>query len=300
MKLTGQPARWFKLALPSLAHLVFRLSLLLTLPVSLLILFEVNALAQPPPCDATGDFPFRVTNDSLIDNGKFDFCIQCSGPFFRASNLVFVQWGDKDCEFYAADRSGFTALGVWICNIWIGDKETSGGICHIDSQLIDSKKFCFGNPDYPLHVDINIVPDESGNKASLDINQQPAPPCPLAVSSFLGDNFKQEKSRPDNDTFNFAGMSGDEINLRVESDTQAGNNGGSAGLNIRGSTLDESTSGTPPLELDVTLPEDGEYSISVEQPRRPKDQRFRGSYILRVTSSTGSIDLIEPSNNVEK
>lgn len=299
MKLTGHPARWFKLAPPSRAHLVFRLSLLLTLSASLLILFEVNAFSQGPPCDATGDYPFRVTNDSLINNGKFNFCIQCSGPWFRASNLVFAQWGDKDCEFYAADRSGFTALGEWTCNIWIGELNTPDGLCQIDSQLIDSKKFCFGSPNYPFHVDINIVPDESGNKATLDINQQPAPPCPLSVSSFLGDNFKQEKSRPDNDTFNFASMSGDEINLRLESDPQAGSNGGSAGVNIRGSTLDESTSGVLPLDMDVTLPADGEYSISVYQPRN-SGERFRGSYILRVESSMGSIDTIEPGNDVEK
>ncbi len=115
------------------------------------------------------------------------------------------------------------------------------------------ERFLCGKPDSEVTLKIE------GDVPNIIEVDKPSPPCVASVSSFLGNNFKQEKSRPDNDTFNFAGMSGDEINLRLESDTQAGNNGGSAGLNIRGSTLDESTSGTPPLELDVILPEDGEY-----------------------------------------
>jgi hypothetical protein len=212
--------------------------------------------------------------------------------------LTFIKFGDLNCEFYAADKGLFDPLGKWTCNIWLAGGHNQQGLCEIASDIIDSKDFCLGNSGSDLFVDIHIVPDGAGTSAILDINQ-PSPPCTHSVSSFLGDNFKQENSKPDNDTFNFVGMSGDEVKLRLESDPQAGNNGGSAGLNIQGSSLNESKSGVPPLEINVTLPADGEYSISVHQPKTPGG-RFRGSYILRVESSTGGIDLIEPSNDVEK
>ena len=95
-------------------------------------------------------------------------------------------------------------------------------------------------------------------------------------------------------------MAGDEVKLTLEANTQEGNNGGEASLGINDNSLNDEMSGALPLEINATLPADGEYSVNVEQPKNPAGQRFRRSYILRIEASTGSIDLIEPANSVEK
>lgn len=75
--------------------------------------------------------------------------------------------------------------------------------------------------------------------------------------------------------------------------------GREASLGISGNSLSDETSGALPLEITATLPADGEYSVSVEQPKNPAGQRFGGNYILSVETSTG-VDLIEPTKSVEK
>ncbi|MCI0454155.1 MAG: hypothetical protein L0Y68_04070 [Candidatus Dadabacteria bacterium] len=249
-----------------------------------LILFLSPLKAYSDCPNATGDIPFFVTNDTQVET-----CIECDGPWFRSSGELNVSSLEDNCEFYAANITSLSPYGVWNC-ISISSCNAS------EPVIIDSINFCvqYAPPDANNSVGIVI---KEGKKLMAD---QPDPPCNNAVLSFLGDNPRQEKSKPDADVFLFDGITGDEIKLRLEANPQDGNNGGEASLGISGNSLDDEISGALPLEIMATLPADGEYSITVRQPKNPAGQRFRGSYILRIEASTGSIDLIEPTNNVEK
>jgi hypothetical protein len=250
--------------------------------------YHMNAFSQ---CNVKGDIPFQIrgTASELV-------CLGCKGPWGRASAILPIPEGpiDPPCTFYAAEKTLFSPYGLWECSL----RSPIDNGCTLTGESVASVVFCVQPaPADADNADNTVYLFTENNKLSVE---EPAPPCSSSVASFLGDNPKQEKSKRDSDEFLFDGAGGDQVTLRLETNPREGNNGGQASLGIRGNSLNESTSGTPPLELDVTLPGDGEYSITVEQPRRPKDQRFRGSYILSLTPSIGSIDLIEPTNNVEK
>ena len=281
--------RKFNDKLPGLDLSVLRLrtnrGITLALMLALaLALFPAEAY---PDCNVKGDIPFTVSNDAV------ELCFQCTGPWARTSEVVKLNAGEKNCTFYAAEKTIFDVYGEWGCTVFtIG----ADGNCDTIDPIVGPVEYCLkkNSPSPQFTIDI------SDGEICLDSNLDSPPPlCPSSVSAFLGDNGQQEKSKPDTDVFLFDGADGDEVTLRLEADPKGGNNGSEAIFGISGSSLNESTSGTPPLELDVTLPGDGKYSISVEQPRRPKDQRFRGGYILDVESAMG-VGLIEPSINVEK
>jgi hypothetical protein len=248
-----------------------------------LALFPLEAY---PDCNVTGDIPFTVSNKTI------KLCFQCDGPWLRESKVVELNANEKNCKFYAAKITSFSPFGEWDCTVFsIG----SDGKCNTLDPVTDTS-VCVDYKGPAPQFTIDVL-DRSIN---VDSNLNPPDPfCSSSVSAFLGDNRRQEKSKPDTDVFLFDGADGDEVTLRLEADPQGGHNGSEAIFGISGNSLNESTSGTPPLELDVTLPGDGKYSITVEQPRRPKDQRFRGGYILDVESAMG-VGLIEPSINVEK
>jgi hypothetical protein len=220
-------------------------------------------------------------------------CIYCAGPWARVSPWVDIDdlEHNKSCTFYAAKDSGaFPMWGRWTCFIY----EKAHGFCTtVLAEELTMKDFCVENSDSEVTLKIE---GEDANFIDVD---KPSPPCVPSVLSFLGDNPKQEKSKPDSDEFLFDGSGGDQVTLTLETDSQLGNNGGEASLGISANSLNESTTGAPPLEINVTLPEDGQYSIIVEQPKKSAD-RFRGSYILTITPGIGTIGLIEPTNNVEK
>jgi hypothetical protein len=263
---------------------IFYGNLLTILFAATIILLPLKANSGASPCtNVSGDIEFVGTN-----NGIEALNFICGGPWFR-SGLQQIPFCDPSqppctCTFYAAHIDVFSPYGLWTCSVKAPSTEV----------VLATANFCVEKGD----TKVNLVFDQNANNVSLSVDK-PSPPCHSSVSSFLGDNPKQEKSKRDKDEFLFDGRDGDEVTLRLESDPREGNNGGTASLAISGNSLDESTSGALPLELDVTLPADGKYSIIVEQPRRPKDQRFRGAYILDVESATG-VGLIEPTNNVEK
>ncbi len=240
-----------------------------------------------PQCDVTGDIPFVVTNGSDTET-----CIQCNGPWFRASTVFFAEPGLSNCQFYAANKGVFPPWGHWTCNLF----GVSGTSCDT-SVLISSLTFCELSDDETIAALLTIQKDDKGTFLSVFGKQEDC--FGGSVSSFLGDNFKQEKSKPDEDVFLFDGISGGEIRLTLEPDPVEGNNGGEASLSIVGNSLNESTSGTLPLGINATLPADGKYSINVEQPKTSAGERYRGSYMLNVESSNG-VGVIEPTGTVEK
>jgi hypothetical protein len=210
----------------------------------------------------------------------------------RASTVFFVESGLSNCQFYAANKGLFEPWGHWTCNLF----GVSGTSCDT-SVLISSVDFCELSSDDPIAALLTVSNDGKGTFLSVFGKEQD---CTVgSVSSFLGDNPKQEKSKPDEDVFLFDGTSGDEIRLTLEPDPVEGNNGGEASLSIGDNSLNESTSGTPPLGINATLPADGRYSIKVEQPRKPGGERYRGSYMLNLESSN-EVGVIEPTSTVEK
>jgi hypothetical protein len=286
MNLTNLSNRFCSLGLSRFDGRTFNQSrLFLIMLVVILVLFPLKGFSQ---CNVSGDIPFLADNN-LPSEG----CIMCTGPFFRTSDLGIVDAGVQNCEFYAADKGFFSPFGSWECELMIPNPDDQNAC----DAFADSVEFCVKDTS---NVIFTFTPNGT-DLPTLTVNK-PMPNtfgfCPKSVSSFLGDNFKQEKSKPDSDVFLFDGAGGDQVTLRLETNPQEGNNGGEASLDISGSSLNEATTGAPPLELEVTLPGNGEYSITVEQPKNSA-QRFRGSYILNVESAMG-VGLIEPTNNVEK
>jgi hypothetical protein len=247
-------------------------------------LFPMKAFSQ---CSVSGDIPFTVSN-----NTDDDFCIQCSGPSFRASTLFQVSAEEKNCTFYAANKGIFSPFGKWTCKTFVLNPDLPLP-CDVDAQ-IDSIDFCVQDAPPDANNSVLISFDTDGTS----INQA-VPPCSTSASSFLGDNSKQEKSTPDTDIFLFHGTEGDGVKLRLDADPQAGHNGGNASLGISGNSLSDAISGTLPLEITTILPADGEYSIIVKQSKISVDQSFRGSYRLGLESANGIVELIKPDVSVE-
>ncbi|MCI0454158.1 MAG: hypothetical protein L0Y68_04085 [Candidatus Dadabacteria bacterium] len=279
---------------------IFHKKLPIILFLMILTLFPPKGFSQSQgfsenQCDGSGDIPFIASNSAPVSQ-----CIRCNGPWSRISGVKIIFNEVNDCTWYAANKGIFSPFGEWICTLG----PTDGNSNEVKATCLNSAAtpdvtlaFCLRGNDTTVNFTIEPSPDGKGVDFFVD---KPPPACSSSVSSFLGDNFNQEKSRRDSDTFLFTGMAGDEVRLRLEANPQDGNNGGEASLGISGNFLDDEISGALPLEITVMIPANGEYSAIVEQPKNPAGQRFRGSYILRIEASTGSIDLIEPSNSVEK
>jgi hypothetical protein len=243
-------------------------------------------LTAYPQCNATGDIPFTISNNATVKK-----CVDCVGPWFRDSTSILIDAGKQECTWYAANDILLSPFGQWNCEEY--RTTADGQFCGDRADIFVD--FCLedipGNPG----VHLEIRPDDS-----LQVNFSP-PPCPSSVRSFLGDHPDQLGTTPDLDTFLFTGTGGDEVTVRLEADPRAGHNGGTVSLGVRDAgsvALSRATSGTPPLELTATLPATGPYAVEVGQPAAP--QRFRGAYSVRIKPTTGSLDRIEPTANVEK
>jgi hypothetical protein len=262
--------------------------------VAILLLSAVITLCPlegKAQCNVSGDIPFRVSSDFINDQ----WCIMCKGPWLRESSWLFFKKTFDSCQFYAADETVFSPFGSWVCAVIKGPQFdcTLNDIDNV-TTVINRKYFCLEDfPGGPF-VDLNVTSD-----GSITVNAS-SPPCSTGVSSFLGNNFKQEKSKRDVDEFNIDGKGGDEVTLTLESDPQAGNNGGQAILMLTGNSLNDAVSGALPLELTSRLPATGDYLIVVAQPKGSNLLRYRGDYMLTVDSSLGDSDLVTPSNSVEK
>jgi hypothetical protein len=255
---------------------------------AVLTLYPLEAKAQ---CNVSGDIPFRVSSDFINEK----WCIMCKGPWLRESSWLFFNKTFDSCQFYAADETMFSPFGSWVCAVIEGPHFdcTLNDIDNV-TTVISRKYFCLEDfPGGPF-VDLDV---SSGG--SITVNAS-SPPCSTGVSSFLGDNLKHEKSKRDVDEFNTNGKEGDEVTLTLESDPQAGNNGGEATLMLTGNSLRDAVSGALPIELTSTLPATGEYSIVVAQPKGSNVLRYRGAYMLTVDSSLGDNDSLSPAKSVER
>jgi len=258
--------------------------------VLVLTLFPVKAFSID--CNVAGDEPFSVTSN--LESADAPACLICKGPWGRVSPFIATLDLTENpiCTFYAATDTALPAYGKWTCGV----HEESGfsPSCTTLAPQLTKIEFCLTET---TAVNLTLTFDVDGT-ADLTVDKS-APPCSSSVPSFLGDNPWQVGGQPDIDTFGFTGTAGDEITVTLEADPQAGHNGGTASLGVSGQSLLKVTRGALPLEITATLPRDGKYSAIVTQSTHPGDPSFRGSYLLHIKLSTGSIDLIEPTANVE-
>jgi hypothetical protein len=102
------------------------------------------------------------------------------------------------------------------------------------------------------------------------------------------------------DTFSFQGTAGDTVTLTLDANFREGNNGGNARLTLSGGALRAAVRGALPLGITAPLAADGQYAVAVDQATHPEEEQFRGSYILTITPTTGTVEAIEPAADVER
>jgi hypothetical protein len=242
------------------------------------------------PIKAFSDtIPFFVTNNSNTTE-----LIACDGPWERCGGFVHLKPGQQRFNFYSAEKNIFSPFGPWTCAV---GPDLSCPLDNQNNKISSIINFCLeaipGNPD--LGVEITVNPNSS---MSVNFNRNCSS---ISVTAHLGDDSKP--SAPDRDAFSFQGTQGDEVTLRLEEDTSAGYIGEQATLILRDviseASLNEVITGAVPFEIKTTLPATGEYMILVQQHNIPLDARFRGNYNLSLSTS-GSVELLVPADNVEK
>ena len=234
------------------------------LKYSLTSIIALSFLAFLPLKAFSGTIPFFATN-----NGTEDLCIKCAGPWSRCSATVLIKPGQQRVKFYSADINIFSPFGFWAC-----ETSTPIGPCTLVATTVAEVNFCLES--IPVtEVDLTIT-----NNNNLTVNF-PEDCDSLTTTAHLGDDSKP--AAPDRDTFSFDGTQGEEVTLRLEEDPEAGHVGVEATLilrdSIEGVSLQETTTGSLPLEIKTTLPVTGTYSILVQQHNIPLQARFRGDYL---------------------
>ena len=86
------------------------------------------------------------------------------------------------------------------------------------------------------------------------------------------------------------------MTVKLEADTQGGNNGGRATLRLTGGAINREKTGTLPLTIKADIPATGTYDVSVEQSG---ENPFRGEYDLSVGSERGLITAVVATDSVE-
>jgi hypothetical protein len=304
LKNTATPIVRNSINRPSLRH---RLVLITLAIFSFLAVCLIEVRAD---CGVTGDIPFTLTLLRPVDLN--DDCLYVTGPWGRRSeavNFSALNVG-QPCTFYAADDTILSPWGEW--SVVITRPERNG----------NCTKFQFPNRiNHTYTLDV-----QPGNRFTLDPraagyfrlgrgtnraedSSETAPdgveslPSPtrvrrLPLKAWLGDS-QEPSGAPDSDVFNFMGTAGDSVTVRVQADTEGGNNGGEVTLRLMGPTARQ-VSGELPKRITAELDATGRYEIAVEQAGQNEQQRYRGGYILTVESAQGKIHALIPANSVEK
>ncbi|MDQ3831518.1 MAG: hypothetical protein M3361_19910 [Candidatus Tectomicrobia bacterium] len=231
--------------------------------------------------------PFLATNQAGAP-----VCLQCMGPWVRASDLVGIDAGARAQQFYTAEVTIFSPFGAWHCYFVPVDDI---GTCDFSSPEVQVN-FCLDSIPSP-EVDLTITPGPG-----LTVNFGST--CEsTAAAAFLGDTSgagPAGTSHPDQDVFHLDAGTGEAITTRLEGHPAKGHRGTQAGLllqDVNGTTLG-STSGAVPLTLEVTLPQAGTYTIAVvETPEAA--EAFRGHYRLSVQAASKALLTLEPQRSVE-
>ena len=115
------------------------------------------------------------------------------------------------------------------------------------------------------------------------VEQSQAPsPRRVSVKAWLGDS-RDPSGTPDSDVFHFMGTAGDSVTVRLEADTQGGNNGGEATLRLMGPTARQ-VSGELPKRITAELDATGRY-----RDRHRASGAVRGTTLQRRIHPDGRI-----------
>lgn len=238
------------------------------------------------------EIEFYVTNQSSSER-----CFQCSGPFSRHSRRVSVPGRGGSSYFYTADVSSLSPYGRWFCQVFFIDN------CFDDGPVSEEDTITQGIFIPPGEASVSLIINGTGpGDTTISVSFQglgAVDGTPVSVTSFLGDDPRPGKG--DNDTFSFEAEAGDEVTITLEPDPSAGHTGDAAGLRLRrrlgdsGQVIKQEL----PIEMTVTIPETGTYEIVMQSDVPDNMLSYRGGYILKLDSASGSISHLHPSPNVE-
>ncbi len=242
--------------------------------------------------------PFNF--DNQIDK---KVTVQCFGPWSRKSKPVTVKANSKHKDFYAAEVTIFSPFGDWYCQ---GTPEGSNSSSDIE--------FCLKkeSPQPALNFGMAYY-DEIGDSVFLEGQGVFSETCDkttaaTSVTSTLGDN--PSPFWYDTDSYRMQGSAGDLLKISIEGESAGGYQGDRITLKLiheKGS-FKQHLKGQVPLEMEATLPQDGVYRIILKpHGKSGKNQLigsgqsgpFRGGYVINVTTSGDSIELI-PHSDVEE
>jgi len=285
-------------------------------PHILLFLFlTVCSTVARADCGASGDIPFTLT--LLRPANLNDDCLYVKGPWLRRSapvDLSSLAVG-QPCTFYAADNTILSPWGEW--EVVTTSTQSNGNCTNLPIPRRITHTFTLDvQPGNRFTLDpraagyFRLGRGTNGAEALSEttpdgmntVEQSPAPSPTrvrrLPVKAWLGDS-RDPSGIPDSDVFHFFGTAGDSVTVRLEADTEGGNNGGEATLRLMGPTARQ-VSGELPKRITAELSATGRYEIEVAQSAEQGEKRYRGGYILTVESSQGTIRELIPANSVEK
>src|SRR5262245_21075558 len=253
-------------------------------------------------CGATGDIPFTITLLKPLQ-GAQNVAFRANGPWSRESPRgLFLRdlTVGQPCTFYAASDTIFSPFGVWILVLYDpnGRGATERDAFAIEKSGINRVDITVEPlPRNPEHFRVRIV--TGGKPLAPDApaeQSQASSPKEVSVDAWLGDSKDAASGIPESDKFSFFGTAGDTVTIRLEADTQRGNNGGKATLRFQ----DRQVTGTLPKTMRVQLAATGRCQIAVEQPSGGGEEDYRGGYVLKVESAQGAIEALAPALSVEK
>jgi hypothetical protein len=285
-----------------------KISRFLVSTLALVLVLGITSKAQ-----ALDHVKFYVNNNITAYGND----VSCIGPWGRFGN-GHVAAGVEAENFYTADVTIFSPYGDWCCCSGL-DCMSATGTGIVTCGAFDSPVVRFtlnedstyvwlninsaGSGFDPLTVDQNNSDSTLTNVSHPESFGESRPTASLPdgsdisiVVGILGDDHTKRKN--DRDTWRFQGTGGDTVTIILKPDFSAGSKGSEATLRLkRSGEVLESVTGNLPNEITTTLPDSGLYKLVVDQDDIPS--RFIGSYVLRMESEMGQLDLMTPSKNVE-
>jgi len=275
-------------------------------PHILLFLFlAVYPTVARAACGDSGDIPFTVTLLNPLPSNS-NASLSFAGPFYRSASLVLRDLTvGEPCTFYAAKDTIRSPFGRWLVATRSGSAlrfwgfeldRTESGVNRVDITV---------DPLEDNRFDVQISTGGRTVEALEETAGQPQVPAigtaakEVSVKAWLGDSTGKPADIPEADGFFFSGTKGDTVTIRMEADTQGGNNGGNVALLFAGPP-GRLVHGTLPRTITVQLASTTKYAIVVKQPLGVGGKDYVGGYILKVESAQGTISSLIPARSVEK
>jgi len=259
--------------------------------------------AFPYKASSLEHIPFYATN-----NAGAEVHVDCSGSWGRESCGFLaggcpISAGAVDDNFYSADVDIFSPYGVWACQLITETIQSCLTIGPFVCTCDTCKVFTLEKGDDAVYVtftedSITVSLNSDSNASTAQARLAEESDTSTTQATFGDDN---TKPRRDRDTWSIQGTEGEIVTVTLEADPAAGHSGEQATLILQnGSFTIETKTDALPIEITTTLQTTGEYKLVVQQHDIPEEVRFRGRYFLSVKSSSGKVQDIKPSEDVEQ